>query len=1308
MPARAALTSGTRIADRFIMEHPVAEGGMGLIYRAHDAHTGQTVALKVLRRDSEQRYAQAQREAEILSRLQSRNIVRYVAHGQLPGGDLFVVTEWLDGEDLGQALLRQPLTLDAALRILLQVADALTEVHAHGLLHGDIKPSNIFLTAGPEARVVLLDFGIARPFSSADSSSDRSGQPIVGTVNYLAPELARGEQSVGAQADLFALGCVLHECLTGAPPFSAGSSSGVLARILFEDPPVLPGVEGAISQPVQQLLFALLAKRQEERPASASQLRKHLEQLAQTAGTPASPRSAQPPLNTLTVGEQRLATLIVARDQAEPRKYRASAEGAVPELSALQALFAAFAARIEVLADDTVVVLLSQLSSNEATDQAEQAVRGALLLMSAWPTAQVVVTTGRERVVPRLHMGEAVDRAIQMLSEAEGPGRTPVGINRGVLLDETTARLVDLVFDVTPLSATCFVIFAEQQRLDRTRLLLGKPTPCVGREHDLSVLETTLSHCLGEPLARLVLISAPPGHGKSRLRQEFLNRAAQRVQPIQILFGRGDLMGVGSPFRIISSAIRRLCDLQDREDADVQRRKLANYVASRVPAGQAVRIAAFLGELCGLPFPVEYCPLLVGAYLNPRTMNAQVTQAWTDFLAAELALAPVVLVLEDIQWGDALSIGLVQTALRELAQRPLLVLALGRPEFEELFPNICQDRSSFLLRLGRLGRRACTRLVRLAMGDACDPGIIEKIVEQADGSPLYLEELIRAVATMQNGAHTETVLAMLQARLMRLPTGERRVLRAAGIYGQSFDLDALTDLLGHQLSQETIEGWLSALIEAELIEPSADNIDGGQFRFRHGLIQEAAYDLLTDQDRALGHRLAALYLQRQGGRDPRLLAEHFRRGGLLTEASHHYLAAADRALASSDLAGAIDCAQHGLACEPPADEIGALRAVELQAHFWRDEWSQALACGQEALQGVPLGSERWCRTAAVLLPTSLLSGHSALFASIGRALPTVQPAPSARPAFMQAASYLVISTCLSGDRATAQALLDLCRMHAEAGGDAADHVVQGLLKFAELVESRSFASEPWTNYLLADAATEITSQGGDLRTLLFVKAYLGAALLELGANDAAQPIFDDCLQLAERQNEPLLATHVRVQYERWLLASQQDDLVAKAIESARRTIDNPAANPLLRGEALANFSAGMLRVNKIAAGEQSARQACAALSGVPSEFLWALAVLLDALRLQHKFDQARPWLDAGRAALQTCGGGYSETTFLAAAAELCNAAGLEKEAQELTSQAMQTLMRSAASIDQPALRDVYLHHVSAHARILTLARLWQP
>lgn len=1303
MPSRTSLIPGTRIADRFVIDHVETEGGMGIIYRASDALTGQPVAIKLLSVQTIERRTRALREVEVLSTLNCRSVVRYIAHETLPNGSLLLATEWLEGEDLAQALQRQALPLSDTLRLVAQVADALDVVHAAGWLHGDVKPANIFLDAGQPGRVVLIDFGIARPVASAVVASPTTAEQLMGTVSYLAPEIARGESSDGPAVDLFALGCVFYECLTGVPPFKAGSPSAVLARILFEQPDLTPGPLAALPPALLDLLLALLAKDPIARPTSAALVRRQLQQhLAQlTRKTPEGTNTSLPA--SLTTGEQRMVTLIVAWPSPTTALQPPSQ---APSLDELRALFAPFAAQVEPLADG-VMLVPSQLSTTEATDQAEQAVRCALMLKTCWRGAQVVVTTGRERLRRPPQLSEARERAAQLLREQASLSPRSSLLLDGLLLDETTARLVDLSFDITPVSASCFVIFAEQQRQDRSRLLLGKPTPCVGREHDLSVLESTLGHCLSEPIARLVLIQAPPGYGKSRLRQEFVHRVARLAQPLQVLFGRGDLMGVGSPFRMIASALRRLCGLGEREDQASQRQGLANYIRHRLPEADATRVTAFLGELCGLSFPVEYCPLLSGAHLSPRTMNAQITRAFIDLLVAELAVAPVLLLLEDIQWGDALSISLVQTALHELANHPLLVLGFGRPEFEELFPNICEDRSSFLLRLGKLGKRACLRLIKHALGEQVEPELCQRLIEQADGSALYLEELIRATATLQSGTQQPaTVLAMLQARLMRLPHPQRRLLRAASVFGQSFDLEGLSELVGSQHSPETLDGWLTSLIEAELVEPAGDAVDGGHYRFRHALFHEAAYDLLTEQDRALGHRLAAQYLQAQGGRDPRLLAEHYRRGGSLPEASQHYLAAAERALGSSDLGGALDCVRQGLDCDVGHELQGALRAVELQAHFWRDEWAQALACGNQALQLLPQGSERWCRAAAVMLPTTSLLGHVENFAAIAQTLPACQPVAAARPAFMQAASYLLISTCLIGDREAAGRLLGLLRMQLSSSGRGAEAVELGLLKFGELVESRSFCSNPWQNYLLAEEATRITSEAGDLRTLLFVKAYLGAALLELGDLDAAKPVFEACLLLAERQREPLLATHVRVQHERWLLAMGHPPLVAQALQSAIRTVENPATNPLLLGEALANLAACRLAQGDASDAEYHARRACQALAGVPSEYLWALAVLLHTMREQQKFADAASLIVAGQAALQRCGGAYSQTLFLAAAAKLLTAAGEAEPARSLTHLAQQTVLRSAEYISAPAQRAAYLDRVAAHVAIRDLARLW--
>lgn len=166
--------------------------------------------------------------------------------------------EWLNGEDLGQRLLRGPLPLMDCIRLLGCVSDALATAHERGIVHRDLKPTNIFLCGGEVARAKILDFGIARRIVGTHAMT-RSGS-VIGTPEYMAPEQARGARDLTPAADLFSLGCVFYECLTGQPPFTAGHVAAVLVRILFEAPVPVEERRPGVPAPVLTLLARLLEK----------------------------------------------------------------------------------------------------------------------------------------------------------------------------------------------------------------------------------------------------------------------------------------------------------------------------------------------------------------------------------------------------------------------------------------------------------------------------------------------------------------------------------------------------------------------------------------------------------------------------------------------------------------------------------------------------------------------------------------------------------------------------------------------------------------------------------------------------------------------------------------------------------------------------------------------------------------------------------------------------------------------------------------------------------------------------------------
>src|SRR5262249_4574208 len=208
------------------------------------------------------------REAKLLAELQHPGIVTYVAHGETDTGQAYLAMEWLEGEDLAQRLRRGPLPLPGALGLLRRVGEALAGAHARGVVHRDLKPSNLFLRGGGAERVAVLDFGIAW---HADVSQvlTQTGA-IIGTPSYMAPEQARGERQLTAAADVFSLGSVLFECLTGKPPFAAASAMATLVRILFDEPPRLRRIHPEMPAAVEALLGHMLAKAAGSRLADAA------------------------------------------------------------------------------------------------------------------------------------------------------------------------------------------------------------------------------------------------------------------------------------------------------------------------------------------------------------------------------------------------------------------------------------------------------------------------------------------------------------------------------------------------------------------------------------------------------------------------------------------------------------------------------------------------------------------------------------------------------------------------------------------------------------------------------------------------------------------------------------------------------------------------------------------------------------------------------------------------------------------------------------------------------------------------------
>jgi predicted ATPase len=185
-----------------------------------------------------------------------------------------------------------------------------------------------------------------------------------------------------------------------------------------------------------------------------------------------------------------------------------------------------------------------------------------------------------------------------------------------------------------------------------------------------------------ESMASAVLVTGVAGVGKSRLRQEFIDWVQRQPDRCEVLFGIGDSLGAGSPFATLGRAIRRAAGIHDAESIESKREKLSERVARHVESEARARVTSFLGEIANVPFPDDQNDALRAARANPQLMGDAMRRAWEDWLTAECAAHPVLMVIEDLHWGDLGTVSFVDAALRNLREARFMVLALARPDVD--------------------------------------------------------------------------------------------------------------------------------------------------------------------------------------------------------------------------------------------------------------------------------------------------------------------------------------------------------------------------------------------------------------------------------------------------------------------------------------------------------------------------------------------------------------------------------------------------------------------------------------------------
>ena len=331
---------GTRLGP-YEIAAPVGAGGMGEVFRARDDRLGRDVAIKVLPAglaSDPERLRRFEQEARAVAALNHPNILAIYDVGAAEGAP-YIVTELLEGSSLLDRLGTGRLPVRRAVEVATEIAEGLAAAHDKGIVHRDIKPANVFLTS--DGHVKILDFGVAKlaprralaELASATTAVEATeAGTVLGTMGYMSPEQVRG-QAVDQRADIFSLGCVLHEMIAGKPPFRRDSVADTMSAILTNDPPELAGTDPAVSTSLQHVVRRCLEKEASRRFSSARDLAFALSEASGPAATGA------PPPRRPAAGRQRLlgvaavvaaAALAVAAVLGLHRGSRAPAPTAAP------------------------------------------------------------------------------------------------------------------------------------------------------------------------------------------------------------------------------------------------------------------------------------------------------------------------------------------------------------------------------------------------------------------------------------------------------------------------------------------------------------------------------------------------------------------------------------------------------------------------------------------------------------------------------------------------------------------------------------------------------------------------------------------------------------------------------------------------------------------------------------------------------------------------------------------------------------------------------------------------------------------
>ncbi len=895
---------GETIADRYTLVRAVRSGASGVVFEAVDREARARVAVKLVASVHGDAGAleRVRREVAILASLSHPHVVGYRDAVLLPSGQILVVLEWLEGRDLAETIAEAPLPTRLVVTLGAQLAAALAAAHALGVVHRDVKPANVFLLGGRGPIFgKVLDFGVAKADAHDLRGLTHAGA-LLGTPAYMAPEQASTAADVDARADVFSLGVVLFEAISGELPWRTRSDLARIARIHTEQARSLAEVAPSAPRGLVQVVDAMLALRVEGRPGDMREVVDALRRVERELAA----RSLTPPP--------------VPRDASEPSFDAPTARGVAPD------------------EDDRTGAGARPPPTPRPADGASLPAPPRAASSSARGALGAVVDPIVERVggddVGAWHSVSAV-LGRRLVGRQEVLARL-VALARGGLVatrgDVVVAGEAEAVEPPRP------VVVYGAAGIGKTRLRheLVRELRTAHRTIDVASLrldESTRSTPFGT-LRRLVLAEAgvradePPERARERL-DAWVPDAL--VEPTET---RGEL----------SAASRARWESEQRTavariEPEFRRRSVIASLAelsadgreARHALDERARVVAVLAFVLGLSTepPAHLAPLAEVSAL----VGVEAERAFALALEARAARRPILVLIDDAHLLDRAS----ARVLRAVASRARLrVFAFALPALLEEPP---EGRAPWgqsgpeAVELGPLDDASARTLVRGLVDRALDPTAMDRLVATGCGNPLFLEQLVRAtretavLAPRRGGdlalvglrgdegddeRFPATVAQAVRARLEVLPVEQRELLDVAATFGDTCWVEGLAEVTSRPL--EDVVQHVDRLVLADWLRPRAGArfADTTEYELSHGVVTTVVGGQLPRRKRRAYAESVARFLLGRGEPAGPALAEHLVRAGARHVAGHVLEQAARRALRVGDVLAAQAAAEEGL------------------------------------------------------------------------------------------------------------------------------------------------------------------------------------------------------------------------------------------------------------------------------------------------------------------------------------------------------------------------------------------------------------